>query len=191
MDINKTIRKQNKAYKRFVLTMAFIFLILPLLVVFLHILSIYIIMYLLIIELLIIVVIFIKMNNECLKFTFNKYKLSIKNGLLHNKINIMCDKIVLVHIIEENNNWGIIILTKSKFRNKDIKAVDAGFLKNYSYVAYHYSRIKKLHPEEQYFYIILRSGSLGKYELLNTIFKNSGNAYFTDEAIEKIKEYRK
>lgn len=191
MDINKAIRKQNKANKRFMLSMAFIFLILPLSVIFLNILNIYIVIYLLIVELLIIVVIYIKINNEYLKFTFDRYKLSIKGGLFHNKINVMCDKIGLVHIITEENNWGIVILTKSNFRNKNIKAVDGIFLKNYSYIAYHYYRIKKLHPEEQYFYIILRSGSLKKYELLNIIYKNSGNAYFTDEAIEKIKEYRK
>ena len=191
MDINKAIRKHNKSYKRFMLSMVFIFLLLPLSVIFLNMFSIYIVMYLLVIEFLVVIVIFIKMNNEYLKFTFDRYKLSIKNGFFQNKVNIICDKIVLVHVIEENDNWVTLILTKSRFRNKNIKAIDAVFLKNYSYVAYHYTKIKKLHPEAQYFYIIIRSGSLKKYELLNIIYKNSGNAYFTDEAIEKIKEYRK
>jgi hypothetical protein len=83
----------------------------------------------------------------------------------------------------------IILITKSRFRNKNVCAIDERFLKEHAYLSQEYIKIKKLFPEERYYYIIISRGGFLKYKLLWSIFKNSLKAKYSDEVIECIKFY--
>lgn len=196
MNIDKAIRKQKKSYERFVLAMCFIFFILPMLLIVSKKIYIFYIIYLIIIELLIVLAIFIKASKELLHFKYDGYKLIIEMGLIRKKINIICEKITLVHVEDiflENSkekNFKIILLATSKFRSDRMILVNKNFFKNHPYVAHKYNKFKSSHPEHIYFYTIIKRGGLNKYPLLNLIYKSCVYAEFTEEAIEKIKFYR-
>lgn len=190
MDLNKAIRKQRKSYTRFLLSMCFIFLFLPLILVISKKITIFFSIYLSILEILIMVAVIIRISCEGLKFNYNEYELKIKSGIFEKKINIDCDKVALVHIEEKLEESEIIIITTSRFGTKRIKPVNLEFLIKYPYVNFHYYRIKKQAPENNYYYIIITKGGYHKYELLNKIFVSCVHGFFTEEAIDTIKKYR-
>lgn len=196
MNIDKAIRKQKKSYKRFLLSMCFIFFVLPTVLILSKKVYTFYIIYLVVIESLILVSIFVRVSNESLKFKNDGYRLMLSVGISGKKINIDTEKVSLVHIENVLSDKGevvdfkIIFITISKFRSDRMIAVNEEFLKKHSYVAYHYNRIKTIEPEHQYYYTIIRRGGLNKYPLLDNIYKTCVHAYFTREAIEKIKFYR-
>ncbi|AKA71055.1 hypothetical protein [Clostridium scatologenes] len=196
MNIDKAIRKRKKSYKRFMLSMCFIFFILPSILIFLKKFYIFYIIYLVVIELLILLAICIKINKESLTFQYEEYKLKISLGLTGKKVNIAGDKIVLVHVENvvlkdtREKDFKIILLSKSKFRSDRMLPVSINFLKNHPYVACEYNRIKIMHPENEYYYTIVKRGGINKYPLLDLIYKNCVYAEFTEETVEKIKFYR-
>lgn len=190
MDINKAIRKQNKSYKRFMLSMCFIFFILPFALLIANRFDLFFLAYLAIIELLILITIIITINAGYLKYDYDNYKLKVKQGLFKVEYNIVCSKVVLVHTEGSGAQFNIILLTTSRFRNKKIKPIDQDFLKNNSYVAHNYYKLKKQHPEEEYYYINITKGGFIKFRLLDTIYKSCVSSIYTEDAIEKIKEYR-
>ena len=140
--------------------------------------------------------VFIRISNEALKFKNDGYRLKILLGINNKKINITTEKILLVHVenilSEENKivDFKIILIAGSKFRSDRMIPINEAFLKKYSYIAYHYNRIKIMYPEDNYYYTIIKRGGLNKYPLLDIIYKGCVYAYFTEEAIEKIKFYR-
>lgn len=191
MDLNKAIRKQTKSYKRFLLSMGFIFLILPLILFVSRQYNYFFISYLCIIEILILSALINRVNYENLKYEYNNYKIIIKRGMLLETIQILCEKVVLVHTTKKGNELEILLLTTSRFRNRKVKLVDVEFLKYYSYPSYFYQKAKRLHPETQYYYILIKEGKMKKYALLNLLYRGCVQAHFTEDAIERIKEYRK
>ncbi len=196
MNIDKAIRKQKKSYKRFMLSMCFIFFILPIILIVSKKFYIFYIVYLVIIELLIFLAICIKINKESLAFEYDEYKLKINLGLVRKSIDIGCDKVVLVHV--ENvvskdtggKDFKIVLLAKSRFRSERMMPISINLLKNHPYIAYQYNRIKVMHPDNEYYYTIIKRGGINKYPLLDLIYKNCVYAEFTEEAVEKIKFYR-
>jgi hypothetical protein len=146
--------------------------------------------YLAIIELLILITIIITINVGYLKYDYDSYKIKVKQGLFKVEYNIVCSKVVLVHTEGDGAQFNIILLTTSRFRNKKIKPIDQDFLKNNSYVAHHYYKLKKQHPEDEYYYININKGGFVKFRLLDTIYKSCVSSIYTENAIEKIKEYR-
>ncbi len=191
MDINKAIKKQNKSLRRFVLMMCFIFLFLPLMALKFKVFNLYIIIYLIIIETVILSSVFIKTNNEYLNFQDKKYKIIIKSGLLNHRIQLICDRVVLVHSIKIQKDFHIVIILKSRFRNKKIKPVNTNFFSKYNELENEFNKIKRQHPEEQYFYFAISKGGVKKNNLLLLIYKSCVYAYFTDETISKIKKWMK
>lgn len=190
MDINKAIRKQKKSYKRFMLSMCFIFFILPFVLLIANKFDVFFLSYLAIIELLILITIIITINSGYLKYDYDNYRIKVKQGFFKAEFNIVCNKVVLVHTEGDEALFSIILLTTSRFRNKKIKPIDQQFLKNNSYVAHNYYKLKKQHPEEEYYYVFITKGGYVKYKLLDTIYKSCVSAVYTEDAIEKIKEYR-
>lgn len=196
MNIDKAIRKQKKSYKRFLLSMCFIFFALPIALILSKKVYAFYIVYIIIVEILILTAIFIRISNESLKFKNDGYRLRISIGINNKKVNIITDKVSLVHVQDvlsdkgEVTDFKIILIAGSKFRSDRMIPMNINFLKKYSYVAYHYNRIKVMQPENEYYYTIIRRGGLNKYPLLDTIYKTCVYSYFTGEAIEKIKFYR-
>lgn len=192
MKIDKAIKKQNKSYKYFLLSMCFIFFLLPIVLFFSRQYTKYFYDgYLAVIEVLIIISIIFVIKNYSLEFDSNGIKLNIQYGIIKKKFIIDCDKVVFVHSQEgKNDNFKLIIFTTSRFKNNNILPVDKKFLQMYPYVAFHYYNIKKREPEEDYFYIIIKSGGYNKYKLLDIMYKNCMYAFYTEEALNKIIQYR-
>lgn len=190
MNINKAIRKQKKTYKRFMLSMCFIFVLLPNILIASKSINMFFIIYLVCIELMITFVVLLRFNEEYIDFKLDGYKISIWCGITKIKFIIICKKVELVHADGNGKNLEIIIITKSKFRNKRINPVDINFLKKYPYVAQMYNKIKIKNLEESYFYFIINQGGFKKYILLDELYRYCVQAVFSDDAIEKIKEYR-
>jgi len=193
MNIDKAIRKQKKSYKRFLLSMCFIFFALPAILILSKKVYIFYIVYLIIIEALILMSIFIRISNESLKFKNDGYRLQISIGINNKKINIITEKVSLVHVENILSDKGevidfkIILIAGSKFRSDRMVPISINFLKKYSYIAYHYNRIKVMQPEDNYYYTIIKKGGFNKYPLMDIIYKTCVYSYFTGEAIEKIK----
>jgi len=190
MNINKAIRKQKRTYKRFMLSMCFIFVLLPIILMVSKIINMFFVSYLVCIEIMITVGIFLRFNEEYIDFKWDGYHISIWCGITNVKFIITCKKVDLVCTNGNGRDLKIIIVTKSKFRNKNIFPVDINFLTKYPYVAQIYSKIKIQNPEETYFYFIINYGGFRKYILLDELYKGCEKAVFSDDAIEKIKEYR-
>ncbi|EJE7234643.1 TPA: hypothetical protein LA742_001638 [Clostridium botulinum] len=197
MDLNKGLRNQKRSYKRFVVIMSFIFILLPLILyLYNKIYDIFYVSYLIIIEVLIIMAIIIRTDREKLKFEYSNNRLKIVLGIMNRKLNIVCDKVALVHIEQYNNiydveDFRIVLLTTSKFRNKRIIKVNEKFLKLHNYTANFYYKLKKIDPEKDFYYTIIKRGGLKKYYLLDALYRTCVYAHFTEECIEKIKELRK
>lgn len=196
MEINKAIRKQNKSYNRFLLFMCFVFFMLPILFFFSKKYYIFYYIYLVIIDLLILTSIFIRMNKEKLEYKYDNCHLYIKSGISNKRISIVCSKIALVHIEnmydkeERRRDFRIILVSSSKFKNDKMIPISMNFLKNHAYVAYYYNRLKIQNPNTMYFYTIINKGRVKKYKLVDIIYSTCVYAYFTEETVEKIKQYR-
>ena len=190
MNINKAIRKQKKTYKWFVLSMCFIFVLLPIILMVSKIINMFFVIYLVCIEMMIFFDVLFRINEEYIDFKSYGYKISIWCGIAKVKFIIICKKVALVHTQGQGKDLRIVIITKSRFRNKKIYPVDIDLLKKYPYVAQMYYKIKILMPEETYFYFIINHGGFKKYILLDDLYKGCVEAVFSDDAIEKIKEYR-
>lgn len=190
MNINKAIRKQKKTYKRFVLSMCFIFVLLPIILIVSKIMNVFFVIYLVCIEIMIFFGVILRLNEEYIDFKLDGYKVSIWCGIARVKFIIICKKVALVHVEGQGMDFNIVIITKSRFRNKKIYPVDINFIKKYPYAAQMYNKIKILMPEENYFYFIINHGGFKKYILLDDLYKSCVESVFSDDAIEKIKEYR-
>lgn len=189
MNINKAIRKQKKSFKRFWLSMGFIFLLLPILVIVTQKYSFFIIAYLVVIEFLIVISILVHIHMETLKFQYTN-KLKIQNGIWGGKYTIVCNNVMFVHTINDKRDMKIVLVLKSKMRNKNIKVIDSKFLQKYTLKNGYNISYKMENLQKKYYYIIINKGGYYKYEFLNFIYRYCVKAYFTDKAIERIKEYR-
>lgn len=189
MDINKVLKKQKKSYKRFMLSMGFIFIGLPIALICSKINNPFFYLYLLIIEVLILESMMIRTNEEVLEFKQIGSKVAIEVGVLHKKYTIIPNKIAIIHIIPTGKFFDILIISKSRFRNKRLKHVDFRFLSKQPIIDKYYNRIRK-EDEDPYFYFVIKKGGIKKYMLLDYLYKTCVSAIFTDITIEKIKEYR-
>ena len=148
------------------------------------------IIYLVCIEMMIFFVLLVRFNEEYIDFKVEGYKISIWCGITKAKFIIICKKVALVHAQGQGEELAIIIITKSRVRNKKIHPIDINFSMKYPYVDQMYRKIKILMPEENFFYFIINHGGFKKYILLDDLYKYCEQALFSDDAIEKIKEYR-
>ena len=131
MNINKSIRKQNKSTKRFVLSMSFIFIMLPLLLFASKTFNFFIGAYLIVIEVLIYTSIFILIHKNTLEYECND-KIRIKNGLLKGKYYMDTSEVVFVHCIEKDDDFSILLILKSRMKNKNVKAISSEFFDKYA-----------------------------------------------------------
>lgn len=190
MDVNKAIRKQNRSYKRFMLIMCFIFFMLPLVLYLSDVHNLFLITYLALIEILIILALLFRRDSVAINYSCVNGQFKFSQGLIKKNFNINCEKVVFVHAEknEERDGIDIIILTNSRFRNKNMKMVDQEFLKSKAYVSHEYKRIKLASLEEQYYYVVISKGGWIKYKILMELYKNCVRAKYSDEAIEAIKQ---
>ena len=187
MKILKALKKEKNQEKHFFIFMLILFLILPIIVFLSQIRSIFLWSYLGVIELLIIISCINKLNYHNLRFSCNNNKLKFKSGLFSQEAIILCDKVAVVHTDKDKEEMDIILISTVRFRNKYLKPISKGFLKKYPEALEEYIKIKKINPEENYYFQIIRRGALKKYTLLDVIYKNCVRASYTDSAIANIK----
>jgi hypothetical protein len=190
MDIDKVRKKQRKSYKRFMLSMGFIFIILPVVLLITKQINIFFISYLCVIESLILISVLVRYNEEYLKFEVyeDKILIAILGGRIKYKIHY--SKVAIIHTIPQERYFDILIITKSKFRNKRMRIVTNKVLEKFSGIGKHYVKVK-MPNDGDYYYFILKRGGVKKYMLLDLLFKYCVSAIFTENAIKHIKEYRK
>ncbi len=190
MDIDKVLKKQRKSYKRFMLSMGFIFIILPVVLLITKQINIFFISYLCVIESLILISVLARYNEEYLKFEVyeDKILIAILGGRIKYKIHY--SKVAIIHTIPQERYFDILIITKSKFRNKRMRIVTNKVLEKFPGIGKHYVKVK-MPNDGDYYYFILKRGGIKKYMLLDLLFKYCVSAIFTENAIKHIKEYRK
>jgi hypothetical protein len=190
MNINKAIKKQKFRYNIFKLAMLFIFIFLPLSLLLLKSIHIIIIIYLCIIEMLILISLAYVKNGDYLEFKIDNVAVKIKWGFPIRDVTLFSEKIVLVHADGKDKNIDVILISKVKLRNKIMKNIDDVFLENYPLVAEQFNRIRKVNPQNDYFYFIIKSGGYKKFVFLDELYKCSTSAFYTKETISEIKLYR-
>ncbi len=190
MNIDKAIKKQIARYKRFVVAICLLFLFLPIILYMSGQTNIFFIIYLSVLEMLILLFLVFMKNNQVLDYKVDVYKIRITIGFPKKTISLPCEKVELVHAEGNGKDMKLVLLGKSKLRNKYVRPIDINFLKENPYAGYYYGKLKKKNPEIQYFYTIIKTGGYKKYPLLNEIYKDCASLPFTEEAIAKIKEYR-
>lgn len=190
MNIEKAIKKQKSKFRRFLVSIAMLIIVLPVILYFSKQTNTFFIVYLVIIELLIMLFVLLRINNESLIYEVDINKIRIDAGFPKKLISVSCDKIELIHAEGNDKDMHVILICKTKLRNKCVKPVDINFLKNYPYAGYYYGKLKKRNLEQEYFYTIIKTGGYKKYSLLNELYKGCTIAAFTEESIAKIKEYR-
>lgn len=191
MYIDKALKRQSKLKKLFYSTMIFLSIFLPMMVYLANIRSKFIYIYLLILEILIFLSILSKADFYSLKFSCLNNKLKLKIGLFSKENILICDKIAIVHTNNTKEDIEIIIVTNMKFRNKTLKPISKSFLQRYPEANHEYLKLKKLNPEEVYYFQVIRKGALNKYILLEIIYKNCVKAVYTASAIDNIKIARR
>lgn len=187
MYIDKALKKQSKFKKLFYTIMIFLSIFLPVIVYLSNIKSKFIFLYLIILEVLIFSAILNKINFYNLKFLCSNNKLKYKSGLCSKESILICDKIDIVHTNSSKEDMEIIIVTTMKFRNKSLKPITKNFLQKYPEASHEYLKIKKMNPEDIFYFQIIKRGALSKYILLEIIYKNCVKAVYTSSAIENIK----
>ena len=187
MKILKALKKEKKQEKHFFIFMIILFLSLPLIAFLSQIESIFLWFYLGVIEFLIGIACINKLNYHYLRFSCNNNKLKFKSGLFLKESVIICDKVAVVHTDKDKEEMDIILISTVRFRNKYLKPVSKGFLKKYPEALEEYIKVKKINPEESYYFQVIKRGALKKYMLLDVIHKNCVRAIYTSSAIENIK----
>lgn len=187
MKIEKALKRQKVYKKLFFIFMAIISIFLPIVAYLANIRMLFMMIYLIVLELLILFAITIKLDFYRLEFSCQNGRLKFKSGIFSNQCLILCKDVAVVHTNKSNVDMEIIIVTSIKFKNKRLRPITKGFLQRYPEASHEYLRLKRLNPENIYYYQIIRKGDLKKYILLDLIYKNCVNGAFTASAIQNIK----
>lgn len=187
MDIFKALKKEKKAIKRFYIYMGILAVFLPTTLWLTGITTKFYILYVVFLELLIILAVLKKRDYTKIEYAYKNNRLKFKSGLFTQTNTILCDTIAIVHTDGMEDYMKIILVSNAKLRNRRMKPISNGFLARYPEVAELYKKLRKLEPNEKYYFQIVRKGGLKKYPFLDEIFKYCVRADYTEECIENIK----
>lgn len=190
MYIDKALKKQNTSYKRFNIVMIFMFILLPLVVFGLGMNKGIVNSVLTVLEVAIIVCIVIMKDKISLKYTCENNTLRLKQGLFKSYHRISCDKMKLIHTENKIGDIDLVIVTTSRIGNRQLRLVGRSFLNKYPMAAKEYKKLKKIDPDKNYFYVVVKNGGYKKYAMLDAIYRNSVTAIYTPDTIENIKVAR-
>lgn len=187
MDIFKALKKEKKSIKRFYIYMIILAIFLPTTLWLTGITTKFYIIYVLVLELLIILAVLKKRDYTKIDYMYKNNRLKFKSGLFSQTNTILCDTIFIVHTDGMEDYMKIILVSNTKLRNKRMRPISKGFLKKYPEVAKLYKKLRKLEPDEKYYFQIVRKGGLRKYLFLDEVFKYCVKADYTEECIQNIK----
>lgn len=187
MNIDKAIKKQEKAYRRFNIFMACLFILFPVLVFGFKLKNIYVYSYLIVLEIAIILCLIISKEKMTLKYTCKNNFLKIKISIFIKSIKILCDKIVLVHTEKKGDDIEIIVVTTTRVGKRAFKLIGKSVLKSYPVLATEYEKIQRMNKDTNFYYMVIKNGGFNKFALLDDIYKSCVKAKFTGDTIENIK----
>ena len=187
MDIFKALKKEKKSIKRFYIYMIILAIFLPTTLWLTGIMTKFYIIYVLVLELLIILAVLKKRDYTKIDYMYKNNRLKFKSGLFSQTNTILCDTIFIVHTDGIEDYMKIILVSNTKLRNKRMRPISKGFLKKYPEVAKLYKKLRKIEPDEKYYFQIVRKGGLRKYLFLDEVFKYCVKADYTEECIQNIK----
>jgi hypothetical protein len=149
------------------------------------------------VEILVAVSVYMRARQERLEFDYNMGRIRVKRGLFAKTESVNCDKIMYVDVelaaekVKGFQEFSIILISESKFRNKKLKSVDREFWDRYKSIRSVSEKLAQENPGKELYYLVIDSGGLRKYRLLDAVFTSCVKAAFSENAIEKIKFYRK
>lgn len=187
MDIFKALKREKKSIKRFYIYMGMLAIFLPTTLWLTGITTKFYIIYVLVLELLIILAVLKKRDYTKIDYLYKNNRLKFKSGLFSQTNTILCDTILIVHTDGIEDYMKIILVSNTKLRNKRMRPISKGFLKKYPEVAKLYKKLRKLEPNEKYYFQIVKKGGLRKYLFLDEVFKYCVKADYTEECIQNIK----
>ena len=190
MNIDRAIRKQNKSIKRFLFSGCFIFLSTLIILISLPKLYTALKISLIFIQIVTMIILVSKVENNYLRYIVNYDKILVKTGIIDITTVMRKNKVLMVHTINEGKDLNIIIIIASKVKKRNFKEVDKKFLDENEDIYKNIQKLKGKKSSEKYLYTILSGGGFYKYKLINDIYINCANAFFSDEAIENVKLYR-
>ncbi|WP_146005405.1 hypothetical protein [Haloimpatiens massiliensis] len=190
MNIDKGIRKQNKSIKRFLFSGCFIFFGALIILISLPKLYTALKISLIFIQMITLIIVVSKVENNYLRYVVNYDKILFKTGILDLTTVMRKNKVLMVHTINEGRDLNIIIIISSKVKKRNFKEVNRKFFDENQDIYKNIHKMKKKKSSEKYYYTVLIGGGFYKYKLLNDIYVNCENAFFSDEAIENVKLYR-
>lgn len=172
------------------LSMGFVLLILPFAMIWFKRYNIFFIVYLAIMEFLILAAMLFRYNEEHLRYRILDTRIVIKEGAPHARYIAIFKKIAIVHVFKCDNYFNIMVVSTTRIRNKNFKHLDFKVRDKVPEVAKLYN-ITHMPDDDPYYYFLVRKGGAKKYLLLDLLYRNCTDAKFTDQAIEKVIEYRK
>lgn len=187
MYIDKALKKQAAGYKRFNIVMIFMFILLPIVVFGLGMNKGIVNTFLVILEIAIILCIIVMKDRITINYTCENNILRLKQGMFKSYRRISCDKIKLIHTENKNGDIDLVIVTTTRIGNRQLRLVGRSFLNKYPMAAKEYKKVKKINPDKNYFYLVIKNGGYKKFIMLDAIYKNSVTATFTADTIENIK----
>lgn len=190
MYIDKALKKQSAAYSRFNIVMIFIFILLPAVVFGVGADKGIVLTMLVLLEIAIILCIFVMKDRTTLNYTCENGVLRLKQGIFATYRKISCEKIKIIHTENKANDIDLIIVTATRVGNRQLRLVGRSFLNKYPMAATEYKKLKKIDPDKNYFYIVIKNGGYKKFLMLDDIYRNSVKATFTEDTIENIKVSR-
>ncbi|WP_138203949.1 hypothetical protein [Haloimpatiens lingqiaonensis] len=190
MNIDKGIRKQNKSIKRFLFSGCFIFFVSLILLISLPKLYTALKISLIFIQMITLIMVISKVENNYLRYIVNYDKILVKTGIIDLTTVMRKNKVFMIHTRDEGKDLNIIVIISSKVKKRNFKEVDKRFLEENQDIYNNIGSIKGKKASEKYYYTIIVGGGFYKYKLLNDIYINCENAFFSDEAIKNVKLYR-
>lgn len=170
--------------------MGFIFVAFPLILFAYGALSFVNCIYLAIIEVLVVIECFIRIDKYNLTFEYDCEKIRIKHGLFKKEFTLVSDKILYVDTSRYGKDMKVVLLLRSRFRNRLIKEVSSVYLRKNPQLVNKYNEIKEEYPRKRIYYLELYKGGYIKYELIDMLYRCCHNTEFSDKTIDYIKDYR-
>lgn len=190
MNLSKAIKKQRKNYIGFLVFMGFTFILLPVVLILFKNYNVIVWTYLIVIEVFVSIITINRVDYETLRFKHKVDKFYIRNGILRRHIYFKCESLVFVHLERKDEKEELVLLFQSKRSNRNLKGITKMFMKKYPYVSSYYYDLYKLKPEYYYYYLVINKGWNKKYLLLDELYSSCFNAFYSEEAIEIIKQCR-
>lgn len=195
--IKKQLKRENSRRKNIIIVSIIIMFIMPYVVMVLNDQEVFsgwekyfAFSYVIIVDLMLFLNMIRLFSESVFQFEVTNQKVKIKDSLFKRSFTISLDKILYVDVLPRHKDdfEMLIIIDKGK-RGKRFNIFDREYVKfNIQYKDI-YNRILRLYPDKQFYSYSIKKAGAKKYYYLYTLFKNSYNSKFSEDAVEYIKRF--